>query len=102
MVGTMTLYDSAGGPLETLHLANAPEDGKATFLSRMDREVATLKTRYPEALWVAVSGGASDLRPELEKHCGRFLACRGICRRRRSGHDGRHRSAWRNHRPAMD
>lgn len=73
MVGTMTLYDSGGEPLETLHLANAPEDGKATFLSRMDREVAALKTRYPDALWVGVSDGAADLRAELGKHCGQLI-----------------------------
>ncbi|MDB6132412.1 MAG: hypothetical protein JWM59_655 [Verrucomicrobiales bacterium] len=50
MVGTMSLYDSGGEPLETIHLANAPEDGKATFPARMDREVAALKARYPDAL----------------------------------------------------
>lgn len=73
MVGTMTLYDSGGEPLETLHLANAPEDGKATFLSRMDREVAALKARYPDALWVGVSDGATDLRAELGRHCGQLI-----------------------------
>ncbi|MDB6131786.1 MAG: hypothetical protein JWM59_29 [Verrucomicrobiales bacterium] len=73
MVGTMTLYDSGGEPLETLCQANAPEDGKATFLSRMDREVAALKNRYPDALSVGVSDGAADLRAELGKHCGQLI-----------------------------
>lgn len=73
MVGTLTLYDSGGEPLETLHLANAPEDGKTTFFARMDREVATLKARCPDALWVGVSDGASDLRPELGRHCGQLI-----------------------------
>ncbi|RYD27961.1 MAG: ISKra4 family transposase [Verrucomicrobiaceae bacterium] len=73
MVGTVTLYDGGGKPLETLHIANAPEDGKATFLSRMDREVAALKIRYPDALWVGVSDGATDLRAELGRHCAQLI-----------------------------
>ncbi len=67
------LCDSGGEPLETLHIANAPEDGKATFLSRMDREVAALKIRYPDALRVGVSDGASGPRPEPDKHCGQLI-----------------------------
>ena len=73
MVGTMAIFDQDGKLLETLYVANAPEDGKATFLARMDREVATLKERYPDALWVGVSDGATDLRPELAKHCGQLI-----------------------------
>ncbi len=73
MVGTVAIHNAAGELLETLYTANAPGDGKATFLARMDREVATLKARYPGALWVGVSDGAQDLRPELAKHCGQLI-----------------------------
>jgi len=68
MVGTITLCDKAGEPLETIYIANAPEDGKATFYDRMSREVAAVKKRYPLARWAGISDGARDLRPFLEEH----------------------------------
>ena len=68
MVGTITLCDRAGEPRETIYIANAPEDGKATFYERMEREVTAVKKRYPLARWAGISDGARDLRPFLEKH----------------------------------
>ena len=68
MVGTITLCDKAGDKLETIYIANAPEDGKATFYQRMRREIATVKKAYPKARWIGLSDGARDLRPFLEEH----------------------------------
>lgn len=68
MVGTITLCDKAAEPLETIYIANAPEEGKATFYERMRREVAAVKKRYPSARWAGISDGARDLRPFLEEH----------------------------------
>ena len=68
MVGTITLCDKAGEPLETIYIANAPEDGKDTFYKRMEREVTAVKARYPAGRWSGISDGARDLRTFLEKH----------------------------------
>ena len=68
MVGTITLCNKVGGPLETIYVANAPEDGKATFYERMRRELAAVKKRYPGARWAGISDGARDLRAFLEEH----------------------------------
>lgn len=68
MVGTITLCNKAGEPLETIYVANAPEDGKAIFYVRMRREVAAVKKRYSQARWAGISDGARDLRPFLEEH----------------------------------
>jgi hypothetical protein len=73
MVGTLTLYDAAGEELEILYWANAPEDGKKEFYTRLEREVQTLRTAYPGALWVGISDGAKDLRAELEKYCDQLI-----------------------------
>jgi hypothetical protein len=68
MVGTITLCDKAGDKLETIYIANAPEDGKATFYERMRREIAAVKKTYPKVKWIGLSDGARDLRPFLEEH----------------------------------
>ena len=73
MVGTLTLYDEAGERLETIAVANSPEDGKKEFFKRMGREIVSLRRAFPEALWVGISDGAKDLRPELERHCQQLI-----------------------------
>ena len=73
MVASFTLYDRQGERLESFYIAQAPEEGKITFFARADREVATLKKYYPQAIWVGISDGAADLRPELEKHCHQLI-----------------------------
>lgn len=69
MAGTIALLDKDGERLETIYVANAPEEGKATFLTRMEREVARLKAWDPEAPWQGICDGAPDLQTWLEKHC---------------------------------
>ena len=69
MAGTIALLDSDGERLETIYVANAPEEGKATFHARMEREVARLKAWEPEAPWQGIADGAPDLQAWLEQHC---------------------------------
>lgn len=73
MASTFTLLNAQGQALETLHLANAPEEGKATIFSRVSQQVERLKAHYPQALWVGLSDGAADLRELLEKHCDQLM-----------------------------
>lgn len=48
MVGAVSCYDSEGERQHTIYLAATPEDGKATFLGRMEAEVAQVKAKYPD------------------------------------------------------
>ena len=48
---TFTLLDRQGESLETLHLANTPEEGKATIFARVSQQVERLKARYPHMLF---------------------------------------------------
>ena len=59
MVGSIAFYDAAGERLHTNYVAAAPEHGKATFLARMDEEIARIKANYPAARYVGISDGAS-------------------------------------------
>ena len=68
MAGTISFYDAAGVRLHTAYVAAAPEYGKATFLARMDEEIARVKKRHPRARYVGISDGAGDFKPWLEKH----------------------------------
>lgn len=43
MVGTISLYDMLGERQHTIYLAASPEYGKATFLERIQREIAEVK-----------------------------------------------------------
>lgn len=67
MVGTIAFYDAAGERLHTTYVAAAPEAGKATFLARMEEEIAKVRERYVHARFVGISDGAADYRAWLEK-----------------------------------
>lgn len=69
MAGTIALLDKNAERLETIYVANAPEEGKATFLARMEREVERLKAWDPEVPWQGICDGAPDLQTWLEPHC---------------------------------
>ena len=81
MVGAITLHDAQQVRQGTLYAASAPpveevdkagkgtgKKGKAAFWAVMDREVAVLKVRYPDAMYVGLSDGAADLLPWLARH----------------------------------
>jgi hypothetical protein len=66
MVGTIALYNPEGERLSTVNVAAVPEAGKAAFLAKMDREVAQMTARFPQAQVVAIADGAHDHWPWLE------------------------------------
>lgn len=81
MVGAITLHDAAQVRQGTLYAASAPpveevddagkgtgKKGKAAFWAVMDQEVAAVKVRYPDAMYVGLSDGAADLLPWLARH----------------------------------
>jgi hypothetical protein len=68
MVGTIAFFDASGERLHTNYVAAAPEHGKATFLNRMDEEIARIKNGYSDARYIGISDGASDFLPWLKKH----------------------------------
>lgn len=77
MVGAITLYDAAGERLGSIYAATAPpedkSEGKSAFWAAMDREVAAVKERYPQADYVGLSDGASDFVPWLRNHTGKLV-----------------------------
>jgi hypothetical protein len=94
MVGTIALYDPQGERLHTTYLAEAPENGRATFLARLDAELSEFFRRYPDAQRVAIADGAHSLWPWLEErtlwqavdfwHAAQYLAgaAAGMAKRR--------------------
>ena len=69
MVGAIDLLDAAGSRMETIYVAQAPEDGKGTFLARMERELDRLDKRYGKLPWLGLCDGAPDLQGWLEAQC---------------------------------
>ena len=67
MVGSISLYDSEGERQHTIYLGAAPEYGKKSFLTRLEREIERVKKRYPEAKFVGIADGAESNGQFLEK-----------------------------------
>lgn len=68
MVGTLSLYDSAGERLHTTYIAATPEYGKETFLERLETEIHRSKSDYPKAVTVGVADGALGNWEFLNQH----------------------------------
>ena len=68
MVGTISLYDRDGERLHTIYLGATPEYGQATFLERMEREIAHVKHLYPRAIYVGIADGAPSNWEFLQQH----------------------------------
>ena len=72
MIGTIALHDAEGRRLATLYAASAPpehkDEGKSAFWEAMERELAAVKERYPQAHYVGISDGAADFVPWLQAH----------------------------------
>jgi hypothetical protein len=60
MVGTISLYDAYGERQHTTYVAAAPERGRATFLTRLQQEVAQVKRLYPNAHYQGLADGAPE------------------------------------------
>jgi hypothetical protein len=58
MVGSVTLYDAEGTRLHSIYVATAPEYGKESFLTSMEREIAAAANSYPLAIRVGIADGA--------------------------------------------
>jgi hypothetical protein len=67
MVGSISLYDSEGERQHTIYLGAAPEYGKKSFLTRLEREIERVKKRYPGAKLVGIADGAESNWKFLEK-----------------------------------
>ena len=67
--GAFVLLDDNGERLETIYLANAPEENKTTFWQRMDIEHQRLKEHFPEVPWYGLCDGAPDIQAWLEARC---------------------------------
>ena len=68
MVGTISFYDGEGQRQHTIYLAATPEYGKATFLGRLEAEVAHVKAKYPGIHCVGIADGAKGNWEFLERH----------------------------------
>lgn len=68
MTGTISIYDHQGERQHTIYLGATPEYGKATFIERMQREIAHVKKLYPQATYVGVADGASENWTFLQEH----------------------------------
>ena len=68
MVGTISFYDGEGQRQHTIYLAATPEYGKATFLGRLEAEVAHVKATYPGVPCVGIADGAKGNWEFLERH----------------------------------
>ena len=68
MVGTIALYDRHGERQHTLYLGATPEYGQATFLERLEREIAHVQQLYPHATYVGIADGTPSNWDFLEPH----------------------------------
>jgi hypothetical protein len=73
MVGTVALYTSTGERLHTIYIGATPEYGKETFITRMEQEIARVRSLFPDATYVGIADGAKDNWPFLKKHTDRQL-----------------------------
>ena len=73
MVGNISLYDVIGERLHTVYIGEAPEYGKGTFFQRLEKEIATVKKQYPDALYLGIADGAKANWSFLEQHTSRQL-----------------------------
>ncbi len=68
MAGTISLYGAGVERLHTIYIGATPEYGRATFFERMEREIAHVKSLYPEAEYIGVADGAQENWDFLKKH----------------------------------
>jgi hypothetical protein len=73
MVGTLVLYDRRGERQHTIYTAAAPEYGKATFLARLENEIARVKVTFPQAQYIGLADGAKENWEFLNRHTDTHL-----------------------------
>ena len=62
---TISLLDARGDRIETIKLGEMPEEGKATIMDRVEREVRAILKKRPSLKTEVVIDGAPDLRAHL-------------------------------------
>ena len=62
MVGNLSLYDVEGNRRHILYPGEAPEYGKGTFFKRLEKEIATVRKHYPDALYLGIADRAIALK----------------------------------------
>ena len=62
---TISLLDGRGDRIETIKLGEMPEEGKATIMDRVEREVRAILKKRPRLKTEVVIDGAPDLRAHL-------------------------------------
>lgn len=62
---TISLLDARGDRIETIKLGEMPEEGKATIMDRVEREVRAILKKRPRLKTEVVIDGAPDLRTHL-------------------------------------
>lgn len=60
IVGTLSLYDAKGERQHTTYFGAAPEYGKAAFFKHYERELAHIRTFYPEADYLRTADGSAS------------------------------------------
>lgn len=58
MVGNISLYNAAGERWHSIYIGAAPEEGKKSFLARLQVEVEAIKKKYPKAKYIGIADGA--------------------------------------------
>jgi hypothetical protein len=69
MVGVIDIVDDNAQRLESIYVAQAPEEGRHSFYARMDRELDAIPRRYDKLTWLGLCDGAPDLQAWLEERC---------------------------------
>ena len=60
MVGSISLYNSAGERLYTRYTSMPPESKKSRFYESFTREIKNIKRLYPKVAYVGIADGAAD------------------------------------------
>ena len=58
MAGAISLYNKKGDRLHSIYLGASPEYGKKHFLSRLEKEIYSVKLQYPNAQYIGIADGA--------------------------------------------
>ena len=68
MAGSISLYNKAGDRLHSIYLGASPEYGKKHFLTRLEKEIYSVKLQYPNAKYIGIADGAKINWEFLNSH----------------------------------
>lgn len=68
MVGMLTPYDAQGERQHTIYRGTTSQHGKADFMARWEREIANVKSLYPQVTYVGIADGTQSNWTFLEQH----------------------------------